>query len=462
MDQSQVNKDSTSTIDLEKNVHEGSLTGALGLEKEKAVIVTVTPLSDPVVDESDSDSEDDYKYPEGGLQAWLVVFGSWCGMFCSFGIANSTGSFQAYLASNQLASYSDSQIGWIFSLYSFILFIGGIYIGPAFDVYGPRYLVLPGSILLVLSVFLFGECTEYWHWIAVFSILGGFASSLTFTPSVAVIGHWFNKKRGNATGIAATGGAVGGIVFPLLLENLIPKIGFSWTMRVMGFIFVFITALANLLIKPRLPRSQTAQSPHPDIKIFKKPDFAFTVLGVYLLEWGFFIPVTYITSFALYQGFDAGISYQSLSILSAASVVGRFLPGLVADKIGRFNTIIMALSLTVFACFVVWLPFGNTYAGLICTVIILGFACGSNVGLTPVCVGQLCDTKDYGRYYATCYSVVSIGCLTGVPIAGVLIETCGGAYWGLILFTGLCYASSAVAMACARGYGGGWKLNAKF
>lgn len=60
-----------------------------------------------------------------------------------------------------------------------------------------------------------------------FSILGGFASSLTFTPSVAVIGHWFNKKRGNATGIAATGGAVGGIVFPLLLENLIPKIGVS-------------------------------------------------------------------------------------------------------------------------------------------------------------------------------------------------------------------------------------------
>lgn len=159
MDQSQVNKVSTTTIDLEKNANEGSLAGALGSEKEKTVVVTVTPLPDPLSDESDSDSEDDYKYPEGGLQAWLVVFGSWCGMFCSFGIANSTGSFQAYLATNQLASYSDSQIGWIFSLYSFILFVGGIYIGPAFDVYGPRYLVLPGSILLVLSIFLFGECT---------------------------------------------------------------------------------------------------------------------------------------------------------------------------------------------------------------------------------------------------------------------------------------------------------------
>ncbi|KAJ8071097.1 hypothetical protein OCU04_001440 [Sclerotinia nivalis] len=454
---------SSSAIDLEKNANDDSLVGAVQQEKEKDVAVTYTPVSDPLTDElSESDSEDEYKYPEGGLQAWLVVLGSWCGMFCSFGIANSTGSFQAYLAANQLASYSDSQIGWIFSLYSFILFIGGIYIGPAFDVYGPRYLVLPGSILLVLSVFLFGECTEYWHWIVVFSVLCGFASSLTFTPSVAAIGHWFHKKRGNATGFAATGGACGGVVFPLLMENLIPKIGFPWTMRVMGFIFVFVTVMANLLIKTRLPRSRTAQSPHPDIKIFKKPEFALTVLGVYLLEWAFFLPVTYITSYALYEGFPTAISYQSLPILCAASVIGRFVPGYLADIIGRFNTLLIALCLTVFACFVVWLPFGHTLPGLICSAIILGFASGSNVGLTPVCVGQLCDTKDYGRYYATCYSVVSIGCLTGVPIGGALIQACNGSYWGLILFTGLCYGASAVAMFCARGIGGGWKWNVIF
>lgn len=233
-------------------------------------------------------------------------------------------------------------------------------------------------------------------------------------------------------------------------------------MRVMGCIFILVTVIANLLIKPRLPRSQTAQSPHPDIKIFKKPEFAFTVLGVYLLEWAFFLPVTYITSYALYQGFSSAVSYQALPILCAASVVGRFIPGLLADIIGRFNTLLLALVLTVFACFAVWLPFGNTDLGLIFSAILIGFASGSNVGLTPVCVGQLCETKDYGRYYATCYSVVSIGCLTGVPIGGALLEACDGAYWGLILFTGACYAASGLAMVCARGYGGGWKWNVIF
>ena len=34
---------------------------------------------------------------------------------------------------------------------------------------------------------------------------------------------------------------------------------------------------------------------------------------------------------------------------------------------------------------------------------------GSNISLTPVCVGQLCDTEVFGRWYATCYTIVSIG-----------------------------------------------------
>lgn len=42
-----------------------------------------------------------------------------------------------------------------------------------------------------------------------FGVLGGLGTSLIFTPAVSSIGHWFYKKRGNATGVAATGGAVG-------------------------------------------------------------------------------------------------------------------------------------------------------------------------------------------------------------------------------------------------------------
>jgi hypothetical protein len=102
--------------------------------------------------------EDEFSYPEGGLRAWLVVFGGWCGLFASLGITNTLATFQAYISENQLSSYSPGQIGWIFSLYTFLTFACGIYIGPIFDVYGPRWLVLPGSVCVVLPLFLLGLC----------------------------------------------------------------------------------------------------------------------------------------------------------------------------------------------------------------------------------------------------------------------------------------------------------------
>lgn len=68
-------------------------------------------------------------YPEGGKDAWLVVLGSFTAMIASFGIMNTIGTFQTYLASHQLSSYSEGHIGWIFGVYAFISFFGGIQIG---------------------------------------------------------------------------------------------------------------------------------------------------------------------------------------------------------------------------------------------------------------------------------------------------------------------------------------------
>lgn len=66
------------------------------------------------VDEVD---EAEPTYPEGGLQAWLVVFGAWCAMIVGLGLVNTIGPIQAYVSENQLKDYSEGTISWIFSLY---------------------------------------------------------------------------------------------------------------------------------------------------------------------------------------------------------------------------------------------------------------------------------------------------------------------------------------------------------
>ena len=226
----------------------------------------------------------------------------------------------------------------------------------------------------------------------------------------------------------------------------------------MGFVILFLSLSANLLITSRLPPSQVRRSPHPDFWILTQPAFAMTVLGVFLLEWALFVPLTYITSYALKEGFKQSFSYQILPILNVGSVFGRWLPGLYSDIIGRYNTTLIFTILTIVSVFAIWLPAGSSTAGLVIFVLLFGFASGSNISLTPVCIGQLCETRDYGRYYATCYTIVSLGCLTGIPIAGEILQICGGEYWGLIVFTGSCYVGALGAFVIARGLGGGWKL----
>jgi hypothetical protein len=92
------------------------------------------------------DAED--TYPEGGLRAWLVVIGSWCGLFCALGLLNSLATFQAHLVTHQLADENEGKIGWILSVHTFLAFFCGIYVGPIFDKHGPRWLVLAGSLFL--------------------------------------------------------------------------------------------------------------------------------------------------------------------------------------------------------------------------------------------------------------------------------------------------------------------------
>lgn len=372
---------------------------------------------------------------------------------------NTLGTYQAYLSTHQLSDHSESTIGWIFGIYAFLSFFLGIQIGPVFDAKGPRWLVLAGSVLILASHLVMGVCTEYWHFLLVIGVVGGVGTSLVFTPAIASIGHFFLRKRGQATGLAAAGGSLGGVVFPLTLQALFPKIGWAWSTRVCGLINLALLIVANLFIKSRLPsRKATKENILPDFRIFRDPVFALTTAGIFCVEWGLFVPLTYLSSYALSHGVSTSLSYQLIAILNVGSCFGRWLPGFVADKIGRFNALVATVFLCLVSILAFWLPAQGSIALIIVYALVFGFASGSGISLTPVCVGQLCKVENYGRYYATCYTLVSFGSLTGIPIAGQLVTACNGEYWGLIVFTSCSYAASTIMLCAARVVGAGWDL----
>ena len=333
-------------------------------------------------------------------------------------------------------------------------------------------LVLSGSVFLVAAMMVLGECREYWHFVLDFSLLSGVGVSLLLTPPLATIGYFFNRRRAFATGLAMTGPSIGGVIFPLVFRAIYPRLGFAWASRVLGFIILALLAPANVFLRGRLPLSKpSVRDVLPDFRIFLDGDgaLAFATAGFFLMELSLFIPLAYITSYCVAAGLEQEFSYQIIAILNAASVVSRGLPGFLADKIGRYNTMVAMLVLCMLSDLVIWLPSTiidlSTHtirAIVIVYSIIFGLASGSNLSLIGPCIGQLCETKHYGRYFSTSYFFVSIATLIGIPIAGNLINAAEGRYWGLVLFVGLGYAASTVCMAAVRIVKVGWDVRGVF
>lgn len=77
----------------------------------------------------DDDDDNDEGYPEGGVEAWLVVLGAWCAMVPTTGMINTFGVLQAWVAQHELAGYSEPSVGWIFSIHAFVVYFAGAQAG---------------------------------------------------------------------------------------------------------------------------------------------------------------------------------------------------------------------------------------------------------------------------------------------------------------------------------------------
>lgn len=114
----------------------------------------------------------------------------------------------------------------------------------------------------------------------------------------------------------------------------------------------------------------------------------------------------------------------------------------------------------------IFIPSLESDALLVVFILLFGFFSGSNVSSTPICLGQLRKTYDYGRYYASCYTVVAFGVLASIPIAGSLLDAVEATgkerYWGTALFAASCYVASFLCFLGVRIRAKGWSCGTKW
>ena len=110
-----------------------------------------------------------------------------------------------------------------------------------------------------------------------------------------MLSTYFSSKRAVAIGIAASGGATGGLVFPVIVQQLLPKIGFGWTVRVLGFVMLALQAIAFIFMKSRLPPRKSG--PLLELAAFREVPYTLFSIGMFLTFWGIYFAFYYIGSF---------------------------------------------------------------------------------------------------------------------------------------------------------------------
>ncbi|KAK7675853.1 hypothetical protein QCA50_021210, partial [Cerrena zonata] len=267
--------------------------------------------SDEVLSNHEKDgSPETVTFPEGGVQAWLAVMGGFLTLFASFGIINAYGVFQEYYSTTLLTNTSSSVISLIGSLQLFILYGLSPIIGRIFDTYGPSILLPLGSVIIVLSLMLLSLCQagQTYQFYLCHGVLFGIGNALVFTPAVAITSHWFKRKRAYVIGIVTSGSAVGGIVYPIVLQRLISSLGFGWAVRVSAFITLACLSVASLTIRTNLPlKKKLTLAGAVDLTGFTDLRYVLATVGAFLGFYALFVPFFYIESFGNLQGIDPSL-----------------------------------------------------------------------------------------------------------------------------------------------------------
>ncbi|KAH6970262.1 major facilitator superfamily domain-containing protein [Fusarium avenaceum] len=371
---------------------------------------------------------------ESSLAAWTCVFGGFLFLMPTFG-----------------TDYTAGEIGWIPGMYMFLSMLVAIQVGPVLDQRGPFAVSIIGGGGIVIMFILLAECKEYWQFMLCFGILGGLATAIAGTIGVTVVAKLFTRRRGLAIGLALAGSSIGTVIFPIMLRSLLPKLGWSWSMRVVAFVILGIFTIGILCLTPykrltklvALPVTKKRGIAVLNFTAFRSVPFSLISVMYFAIQFVLYGIGGLLPTFAMEAGMKAEVGYTLLSIVGGASAFGRVIPGLVGDKLGHCNVLVVMMIITIIFMSALFVPFGDRSVVLYVFSGLWGFCSGGFLSITPVCVGKTCDAKDYGRYYGTLNFFISFSLLVSIPASGSMAQK-----MGTQALSGLLTGILALALCC--------------
>ena len=349
----------------------------------------------------------------------------------TLGIAYIWSVFQTGIA-NSIFNGDNAAAALTFSLLLAALTIGGVIGGRLAIKYNTRIVVFIGGIILSAGFFLASFVTPANSWLlwVTYGLMGGAGMGFTYPTTIACAQKWYPHKKGLITGVIVSALGFGGVVFTPVVEYLIRAfggvgVGEPRTFIVLSVIFLSVCTIGSIFLKNppegymadgavTNAAAKTAAKDFQPLEMLKNPKFYLLTITFMLACMGGLMMIGFAKPIAVAKGLEATATIGVLAI-SVFNSMGRLIWGMISDRLGRPNTIIILLSGNALLSLLV-----NAAGGYWIYVLIafIGFFYGGLLSNFPSLTADLFGAKHLSVNYGFVLLGFGTGAIISSQIAG--------------------------------------------
>jgi len=270
------------------------------------------------------------------------------------------------------------------------------------------------------------------------AIAGAGSSPVVFSRLVTL---WFDRARGLALGIAASGAGVAGIAVPRLLPNFVAAHGWRAGYALLAVLPMLAVPVVLMLARDGGVGSATARALAgcTPAQARAQPRFWRMALAFFLVALaggGFIVHFIPLLSDA---GFSPAKAGATAAIAGFAIIAGRLGTGIAVDRFFAPAVAATLFVISTFCCLLLALG-GASWAWL--AAMLVGLSFGAEVDLVAFLAAQFFGLRAIGAVFGMLYACFTAGVAAGPLLAGGLHDATGS-YRASLLVQAACFAAAA-------------------
>ncbi len=303
--------------------------------------------------------------------------------------------------------------------------------GNLSDRYGPRPVVLTGSIVLAGSLALASRADSLVEFQLLFGLLVGAATAAVFAPMMACVTGWFDTQRGLAVSLVSAGMGMAPMTMAPLAAWLVTIHDWRTSMQIIAGIAAVLMIPAALLVRRRPalePSAQTqateeAQSEMSVGQAVRSPQFVTLMLANFFCCATHSGPIFHTVSYAVTCGIPMLAAVSIYSVEGLAGMFGRLGFGVAGDRFGAQRVLVLGLLAQAFG--VLAYAFVGQLAGFYAVAVIVGFIYAGTMPLYAVIIRENFPLKMMGTIIGGTAMAGSLGMSTGPLLGGLIYDRFG-------------------------------------